>query len=293
MDRDSKIRTIVTGIVFVFGVFLLALCFNVLLEPNNLVVGGMSGLGIVLQEIFGIDATVFIYISTFALLIVSFIFLGKEKTSYTIVGSILYPVMLTLTSPIANFILNLSDLHEQIVVVCLAGFFYGVSNGMIYKMGFTTGGGDVIMQLLSKYCKISTAVANFCYSFIIISLSGLVFGLESLVYAVIVLLISNFIINNIIEGISNSKVFFICTKKGIEIKKLINDEYEIGYTLIPTKSTLLHKRGEIIMVVLPNREYHNFRNKVLDIDKNAFFVINDCYEVGGGNRIENIPFISN
>ena len=290
---DSVIRTIVTGFAFVFGVFLLALCFNVLLEPNDLVVGGMSGLGIVLEEVFGWNATVFIYISTFSLLLVSYIFLGKEKTSYTIVGSILYPLMLSITQPIATFILNLSDLHEQIVIVCLAGFFYGVANGIIYKMGFTTGGGDVVMQIVSKYFKISTAAANFIYSFIIISLSGLVFGLESLVYAVIVLLISNFIINYIIEGISNSKVFFICTKKGIEIKKMINDEYQIGYTLIPTKSTLLHKRGEIIMVVLPTREYHNFKNKVLDIDDDAFFIINDCYEVGGGSRIENIPFISN
>lgn len=293
MDRESKIRTIVTGVSFVFGVALLALCFNVLLEPNDLVVGGMSGLGIVLQELFGWNATAFIYISTFGLLLVSFIFLGKEKTRYTIVGSILYPVMLSVTAPIAKLILLYSDLHEQIVIVCLAGFFYGVSNGIIYKMGFTTGGGDVVMQLISKYCKVSTAVANFVYSFIIISLSGIIFGLESLVYAVIVLLISNFLINNIIEGISNSKVFFICTKKGLEVKKLISEEYEIGYTLVPTKSTLFHKRSEIIMVVLPNREYHNFKNRVLDIDEDAFFIINDCYEVTGGKRIENIPFISN
>ena len=199
--------------------------------------------------------------------------------------------MISVTSPIAKFLLDRSDVDEMIVIVCLAGFFYGVSNGIIYKMGYTTGGGDVIMQLLSKYCKIGSARANFIYSFIIIALSGLVFGISSLIYAVIILVISNMLIDKIIVGISNSKVFFINTKMKEDIKKIISNEFESGFTVIPTNSAFLHKKGELIMVVVPNREYYSFKNRILEIDPDAFFIINDCYEVGGGQRHHNIPFI--
>ena len=103
-NTQSTLSVIFRGTALVLGVFLLALCYNTLLLPNNLVVGGMSGLSIIFQEVFGWDARTFIYISTFALLLISFIFLGKEKSYNTILGSILYPIMISITSPIATYI---------------------------------------------------------------------------------------------------------------------------------------------------------------------------------------------
>ena len=291
MTNTSAEQTLIRGVSFVFGVFLLAMCYNILLLPNNFVVGGMSGLSIVFQELFGWNGPIFIYISSVILLIISYIFLGKEVTSNTFIGSLLYPLMISLTNPIAEFILEKMDVNETIVLVCLAGFFYGISNGIIYKMGFTTGGGDVIMQLVSKYLNISTARANFIYSFVIIVLSGCVFGISALIYAVVILIISNLFIDKIIVGISNSKVFFINTQKLNEIKKIINVEYDSGFTILPTKSPHLHKKGALIMVVVPSRAYYSFKNRILEVDPNAFFVINDCYEVGGGRRKHNIPFL--
>lgn len=290
MSDMSNRNLVFRGVSFVFGVFLLAMGYNLLLLPNNLVVGGMSGLSIMLNHIFGIDPRLFIYISSFALLVVSFIFLGKQTTYNTAIGSILYPVMITLTEPIARFILNRSDVTEIVVVVTLAGITYGVSNGIIYKMGFTTGGSDVLMQLMSKYMKISSTKANFICSFVLIMMSAVVFGISTLIYAIIILVISNIIIDKIIVGISNSKVFFISTKKLDEMKKMIHLEYESGLTDIPTKSTMFHKKGELLMVVIPNREYYNFKNRILEIDPQAFYIINDCYEVTGGKRHSNIPF---
>ena len=291
MEKTNIRHVVFKGISFVFGVFLLAMCYNVLLLPNNLVVGGMSGLAIVLQTLFGRNATVFIYISSIVLLIISYLTLGKEITSNTLIGSLLYPLMISITSPIANFIVDRMDIAEMLVLVCLAGFFYGVSHGIIYKMGYTTGGGDVIMQLLSKYAKMTSGKANFIYSLIIILLSGYVFGLSSLIYSIIILVVGNMLVDKIMVGISNSKVFFINTEKLTELKEVIHNEFESGFTILPTKSSIFHKKGEVIMVVVPNRSYYSFKNRILDIDPKAFFIINDCYEVGGGKRKHNIPFL--
>ncbi len=290
MEAEKILNTIIRGVSFVFGVVLLAMCYNTLLLPNNLVVGGMSGLSIIFQAAFGWDARTFVYISTFVLLVVSFVFLGKEKTYNTVLGSLLYPLMISVTQPICDYILQHSDVNEIVVLVCLAGFFYGVSNGIIFKLGYTTGGGDVIMQLLSKYCNITNARANFAYSIIIIALSGIMFGLSSLIYAVIILVIATYLIDKIIIGISNSKVFFISTQKLKEVKELINVEYESGYTCVPTKQEFFHKKHELLMVVIPSRDYFAFKNRILEIDPEAFFIINDCYDVGGGRRHKILPF---
>lgn len=291
MARIKTIHIVYKGVSFVFGVFLLALCYNLLLLPNNLVVGGMSGLAIIFQNLFSWNATIFIYLSSLSLLLISFIFLGKQKTANTILGSILYPLMVTFTAPIAKVLLNYFVIDEYLIIVFLAGLMYGSSNGIIFKMGYTTGGGDVIMQLLSKYFKISAGKANFLYSFIIILLSGYAFGFSAVVYACIILIISNILIDKIMLGTSNSKVFFIHTSNLPEIKKLIHEEFDSGFTILPTNSSFLHKKDELIMVVVPNREYFAIKNRILEIDPNAFFIINDCYEVGGGRRKSNIPFL--
>ena len=289
MENSNK-KIIFNTLAFVFGVFLLAMTYNIFLLPNNLVVGGMSGLSVIFQKIFNWNGPAFIYVSSFILLIVSYIFLGKDVTFNTAIGSILYPVMITLTSPIANVVLHFFDVNEYVIIVALASLGYGLACGIIYKTGYTTGGGDVIMQLLSKYLNITTSKANFTYSFIIIFLSGCVFGIASFIYACMLLVISNFIINKIVIGVSNSKVFYIVTHEPDKVKKLIKEEYHSGYTVIKTKSDITKKNGELIMVVVTSRYYHVFKNEVLDIDSDAFITINDCYEVKGGLRKKFIPY---
>ena len=271
MSKED-IKTLVTGVTFVFGIFLLAMCYHLFLLPNEFITGGTNGLAIIFNKLFNIDPTVFLYISRIVLLIISFICLGYKKTLPTVVGSLLYPIMVTITEPI----------------VVITGFLYGASSALIYKSGFTTGGGDVIMELIKKYAKVSTSVANFSYSFIILLMGAFVFGFESFIYSIIILLISNHFIDKITLGVSLSKVFFIYTNKLSEVKKVITEEYDSGVTILQSKQEFLHKKGEILMVAVSNLDCYRLRNRILELDPNAFFVINDCYEVNGGKKKERI-----
>ncbi len=291
MNKQDVIETIFRGITFVLGTFLLGLTFNLFFKRYDLIVGSMSGIGLILEETTGFSSTLFIWISSITLLIISYILLGKESTSNAAIGSILYPLMVTTTAPIAEVIEKYVTIDEHILIVILAAIAYGISNGMIYKVGFSTGGGDILMQLISKYMNIPTASANAFYSAIIVFISGFVFGWTSFVYAVIILIISNIVINKLLVGISNSKVFFIRSNKAKEIKNVINSEFESGFTILNTESSFLKRHGELIMVAVSTRKYYQLKNRILDIDPDAFFVINDCYEVNGGMRKNNIPFL--
>lgn len=290
-DNSDVKEALIEGILFVVGVFLYALCFNLFLIPNDLVVSGFSGVAIVAQKLFGWPASTFIYITNAILLIVSFIFLGWKLTKRNIAGSIMYPLMITVSEPIANFWDNYIIGDDFYLVLLFAIILYGVSSGLIYRTGFSTGGSDIIMQILNKYLNISESKAMIVANSLIIIIGMIVFGFNKGVYSFIILICSTYFIDKIMFGLSDSKVFYIYTKKLRKIKKLILDDFQTGFTSIPSRGGYSQKRGFMIMCVVSNRDYYLFKQKILEIDPQAFIIINSCYEVNGGVKRRTLPFL--
>lgn len=290
ISKDTK-ETILTGVSFVFGTFCLALCYNLFFTPNDIVVGGMSGIAIVVNHLTGFNSQLFIYVSSTLLLIISYLFLGKEETQRVIIGTFLYPLFVTFTTPIAKLILPYFTFHEMLVTVALASLLYGFSNGLIYKYGYSTGGGDVLIRLLSKYLHMSEGTSVLLFDSFIVLLGGFVFGVEKAVYAVIIIVIASSLVDKITIGISNSKKFMIYTRESRKIKILIEEEFKTGFTIFPTVGGYSHIKGAMLMCVIRNRDTHLFKERILEIDPHAFFVISDCYEVQGGVKRSNLPFI--
>ena len=290
-DNSDVKEALIEGIFLVVGVFLYALCFNLFLIPNDLVVSGFSGVAIVAQKLFGWPASTFIYITNAILLIVSFIFLGWKLTKRNIAGSIMYPLMITVSEPIANFWDNYIIGDDFYLVLLFAIILYGVSSGLIYRTGFSTGGSDIIMQILNKYLNISESKAMIVANSLIIIIGMIVFGFNKGVYSFIILICSTYFIDKIMFGLSDSKVFYIYTKKLRKIKKLILDDFQTGFTSIPSRGGYSQKRGFMIMCVVSNRDYYLFKQKILEIDPQAFIIINSCYEVNGGVKRRTLPFL--
>ena len=107
----------------------------------------------------------------------------------------------------------------------------------------------------------------------------------------IILYISSLLIDKVMFGVSDSKVFYIYTKKAHLIKKVLLKEFHSGFTILPTKGGYSHQNGMMIMCVLPNREYYRFKKRILELDPKVFFVITECYESQGGFKQKNLPFI--
>ncbi len=286
----DKNRLIRFGLL-AFGVFLCAFNFNLFLLPNNLVIGGMSGVAIIIKKIFNIDPVWFIYISSVFLAIFSLIFLGSEKTLKTMVGMFLYPLFVIFTKPLASAI----DIHfgNVILTILVSGVIYGVGNGLIYKTGYTTGGSDVLGQIVEKYIKVSVGKSLFIINIFIILGGGLVFGFTKVLYAVIILYINTNIIDRILLGISDSKLFFIYTKKEQEIKEFITEKMATGVSIIDTEGGYTKKQNKMLMCVVSTVDYYMFKETLREIDPQVFIVINDCYEVMNGVKRHNLPFLSN
>ena len=291
MISESDKETIFEGLSFVFGVFLYALCFNTFLIPNDLVVSGFSGVAIVTQKLFGWNNQMFIYVTNFVLLGLSFIFLNWKTTKKNIVGSIMFPLMITITTPVADFLNDKLIGDDFIIILLFSKILYGVSSGLIYRSGFSTGGSDIIMQIINKYIKVGESKAMIVANSLIILLGMIVFGFDKGVYSFIILITSTYFIDKIMFGISDSKVFYIYTKKVRKIKKLILEDFKTGLTIIPSRGGYSKKRGHMIMCVVGNQDYYKFKERILEIDPNAFIIINKCYEVNGGVKRSSFHFI--
>ena len=291
MEKINYKEIIFDGCSLVFGLFFYALCFNLFLTPNDLVVSGFSGVSIIKKKLFGWTPSVFLLIANVILLIICFIFLGWKTTKKNIIGSLLYPLMVTISLPVATFLSKYIVTEDFYLTLLFAVVLYGVSSGFIYRSGFTAGGSDIIMQLINKYCNVSESKALLVANGFIICSGMIVFGFTKAVYSFIILYCSTYFIDKIMFGISDSKLFYIYTRKTRAVKKLIFEEFKTGFTTIPGTGGYSHKNGVLIMCAVSNNDYYLLKNRILEIDPSAFIVIDKCYEVNGGVKRSNIPFL--
>lgn len=268
----------------IIGCFLLAFSFNVFFSPYNVVTGGIPGIAIVLNNAFGISTSLFISISYVVLLILSFIILGKETTKNSIIGTLLYPVFVYLTKDVGKFIEF--DVNSILLVAVFGGIIKGIGSGLTFKYGFSTGGGDVVCQIMSKWFKISIGNAMKIFNFIIIIGSGFflsnnLYAWENVMYAIISAYISTLLTDRVLLGISSCKAFYVITTHETAIKKFLMNEIGRGVTVLEARGGYTGDMKKVLMCAVPTRDYFLAKEGILEIDKDAFILINDVYQSEG------------
>lgn len=273
-------KNLIRMLYFILGIFLFSFAFNFFLLPNNLVFGGVSGLSIIFNKLFDINASLFVLIVNMSLLLISFPVLGIKKTMATVCGSILLPIILELTSLLTPYITF--DEMELFMSVLIGGVISGTGLGLVYRSGYTTGGTDIIYQILHKYIKVSMGKAMLVTDGLIVASSIFVFGLTKLLYAIVVLYIMTVMTDRVILGVGKSKAFYIVTDKTQEVKQFIIDKLGHGVTMLDAAGGYSKENQKVIFCVIPTRDYYYLKEGISEIDADSFFVVTDAYEVSGG-----------
>ncbi len=276
IDKNEIVKRYIT---FCIGCLIVAIAFNLFLVDNDLVPGGVGGIAIICKSLFGINASLLILIVDLFLLLLSYILLGKKQTRGSILGSILFPLFVELTANIGNYIDV--DTSQLLLSSVFGAVVYGFGAGIIFKAGFTTGGTDILNQIISKYAKISIGNSMLLSDGLIVLVSGLIFGATKLMYGIIILYIISYMADKVILGISDCKAFYIVTKKDEEIKTFILKYLNRGVTVFNAKGGYTKTKQNVLLCVLRTKEYYKLREGIHEIDPNAFFVVTDAYEVFG------------
>lgn len=260
------------------GLFLYALAYNLFLKTNNIVAGDVDGIANIFKTY--INPNLLITILCIVLLIISFPLLGVKTSIYSVIGTILFPIFVTLTSNVSSIIKFEST--DMLLIAIVAGVIRGIGYGLTFKMGFTTGGTDILNQIVAKYFHTSIGTAMIIVDGSVVVAGGFMYGWTSMLYALVVLYILSIITDRIMLGISKSKAFYIITEEEEQVKEYIMTTLGHGVTVFPVKGGYTKERQQMLMCVIPTREYYKLKEGISKIDTDAFFVITDAYEVKGG-----------
>lgn len=278
IERVNKKNLVKRYTMLLTGCLIVAFAFNLFFLRYNIVCFGVSGISIVLAE-FGIPPSTFIMIANIILLIISYFFLGIGDTKNQLVGSLLYPVFVSLTAKITNLI-DLGRI-EMIVIAVIGGVLCGVGSGLIYKSGYGTGGTDIIGNLIVKYSKISMGHAMMFINILIISLGKVVFNWKTVMYAIVVAYLISIFTDKILIGISDSKAFYIVVPKEKDdlVRDFLTSLSGVGSTIIDAHGGYSDDKETLILAVVPTRMYFLVKEGLCEIDKNIFYLVCDSYEV--------------
>ena len=265
-------------VMFMAGLMILGVSFNLFILPSEMVFG-VTGIAVMLNSLLGIDPSYLIFIFNMILLVASFVYLGKETTAYTIVGSILYPVFVALTSSLTIDLGN----TEPVVIALTGAALAGIADGLIYRAGFTTGGTSVLKQIVAKYGKKSMGQATLYVESVIVLCGVFTFGWQSFIYSTIALITISTITDKVMLGSSRYKSFQIITNKEKEIRQFILRQFNRGVAVIDNKSDELGKNKYVVFCTVQTKEYFLLKEAIKRIDKDASFIVTDTYEVNGLN----------
>lgn len=277
------------SLLFVVGTLISALAFNLFLLPNGFVTGGLNGLSIIIRNFIpNLDTTLIILIGNIIFILLSIVTMGWKESIMSAIGAIAYIAFVFFTKPFPELI-NFS-FDNILLYVLAAGVVSGFGEALVYKSGFNTGGTSILAKIIQKYTKLPLGVVIRYISIVIIILGGATFGYTAIMYSLIIMFISTYLVDKMLIGISESKTFFIQTDKEDEVTDFILKIIESGVTELDTKGGYSHKRNKMLMCVVPTEKYGVLKSAIQEIDPNAFIVVSDCYEVLGGTKRKKLLF---
>lgn len=265
-----------------FGLLLTAIAFNLFLSPYNYVTGGVGGLSIVVHHLVpAINESVFIFIANLVLIVVSYLFLGKEKTRNTILGSLLFPFFVSITKEITSIIVL--DL-DSFIVACLGGILSGYGYGLVFQNNYTTGGTDILNQMMEKYFHIPMSKSILYVDGLIVLFGGFVFGITNLMYSLIALALISYFSNNTQLGINKNRMLYITSSRVEDIRSyLIREGYDA--TILQTQGGYSKRKRKILLSSVHENDYYRIRQDLLKIDPRIFIVVTSAYEQHNANLL--------
>lgn len=280
--KKKKIRK--ENIVFRYFVLFIALIgwaftFNIFLRPVNFVTGGTTGIAMIVEELCGINFSIVNYGLNFVLIVLGLIFLDLREGISGIFSSLVYPLLVDITYIFTkNLVLGIDD---RLLIAIVGGILSGICGAMCYKVGLNSGGTSIINKILHNKFKINYSTVGSIHSSLLVITGGLVFGITNVLYALTYIYVGSYIQNKLILGSSYNKIIFVITDKEDEIKDYVMNVLHHGITIFPVKGGLNEKKKNVLMTTVPNRDYYRITEGIKEVDKKAFFIINDAYEVNG------------
>lgn len=269
------------------GCAIFALGIALFLDPNKVASGGVSGLAIILnyatQKVEWLNTGVWIVFLNIPLFILGFIFFGRKFILSTIYSTVVSSLFIELFSFIFKKFLPLTD--DIVIAGVVGGALMGLGMGIIFRLGSTTGGTDIVVKILRKKFRfIKMGIISLIVDLVIIGISTIVFREFSLAfYTVISLIITTVSLDWVLYGGDSAKLMYIITdsEHAEKISEKILKELDISATYINGEGAYTGEGKRIIMCAIKKYLYPKLKDYVHEIDPGAFTIVTSAKEIYG------------
>ncbi|GLC89850.1 YitT family protein [Lysinibacillus piscis] len=276
MNQPYSVKESILEYVYVVvGAAIIAVGFNVFLLPNQVASGGVSGISTILHGLFGWNPGYVQYAFNIPLFLAGVILLGKKFGIKSFIGTITLPFVVIITNEWQPWTDN------PLLGALFGGIVVGLGIGLVFKGQASTGGTDLLAQIITKYTGISLGTSVLLIDGVIAVSAAIVFDLEKGLYALIGLYVTTKTIDIIQLGFSQSKMVYIITNKQDEVRDAIYAEVNRGVTKLPAIGGYTGEERPVLMVVVYQTEFTKLKQLIKTVDPTAFVIVSDAYEVLG------------
>lgn len=260
------------------GVALTAIALEYFFFPCDIAAGGVSGIGLVVNKVLGLDTSIVVLVLNILLFILAFTILGKSFGAKSIYAT----VMLSVFMWIIEKILKPGVLTENMFLASVFGsILLGMGAAIVFHQGASTGGTSIIAAIISKFTPIGIGISVLLTDSFVCLLAISVFGVDKGLFGFFSVILIGLIIDKFIDGFNTCKQVFIITSKEKEIVNHIIKNIDRGCTVLNGNGGYTGSDVKIIYTVLNSNQFIALKKHVKEIDPAAFLTVNDSTEVLG------------
>lgn len=246
--------------------------------PLELITGGTTGIGLIMDYLFQIPLELFTIIFNVIMLLIAIGVLGVSFAITTLISTFYYPIILSILQRV-DVLKTLTD-DPMLGTIC-AGLLIGVGIGIVVRAGASTGGMDIPPLVCNKKLGLPVGVGLYLFDFVILIGQMLFRDSEKILYGILLVVIYSVMVDKVlVSGKSKIEVKIISDYVD-QINEEIQTKIDRGTTFFMVETGYLHKETKALMTVVSNRELVKLNQLVLGIDPKAFIVINEAKEVMG------------
>ena len=274
--RFKKIAEVCSAILA--GNMLLGFAVAAFILPSGVIMGGATGVGIVLGKVIPLDTAVIVLGVNLMALALGWAVLGWRFMLATIASSLLYPLFLGAAQRIPGIDRLTAD---PLLAALLGGGLVGIAVGLVMRVGSSTGGTDVVNLVLHKWIHIPVSVAVYLTDIVIMGAQALFSDPEQILYGSVLLVVETIALDRVMLLGQSQIQIFVVSGKYEEIRQKCLTDLQAGATMvqIETGRTRTPQRG--VLCVIPPRKLYAAQSLVQSIDPNAFLTITQIKEVRG------------
>ena len=278
MKREIIWRELKFVGTILLGCTVFSLGFDLFLDPNNINVGGITGIAMILRELLGFGSIgAYFAAINIPLFLLGYKELGRRFFIGTMLGMLFSTVLLDLLTiiPVPKIDLMLAALY--------GGGLTGLGLGLVFMAGASTGGSDIMAKLLRKrFRRLKLSRLMLILDIITVTLTGVVFhDITRTLYSALPLYVSALVMDSVIYGLDYSSMALIISDKYSEIVAEIARKLERGTTLLDAHGGYHGDSRQVVMCAIRRRQITELKDLVSRIDPNAFMILQDAHQVLG------------